>query len=1733
MGVEDGTYQILRARLGERAVELGRRAAEVNEARQKEFGSRALELAASARPRTAGEGTVCGVVAVRPDVLLLGTTAPDLDAGLLSLHALDGSALDPAAVPGLLDDERFHRELAELLRYYRGARLADLVRTPSGKLLAVFRTGENDGDLRVLSWQLTDGRVEYLGNHGERDLPQSPVYVLPWTVVGREHHQHGRIRIEAGGSDGGEGRAVSVATTGGSLTVHAVPGDRVLFEEPVDEPLQSLADATVAYAATGPLLLLRIRPYNEPADRYLVVNTRTGSVRRQDSLGFGARLLPAEQGLIFPGGYELADGTHRAFRIEGAEGTEGGEGADAAGGDALRFDAVLPAPNGEDLLYVLRRPGRAQVLLLPWNTVRREAGAALHGAAYALLPDGTLVLVKPDREPVRTHELQRWETPFQSADHAAAQPVGDGPLARIGNADLVRGIADCLDVVRTANAAAQDNQAASLAPQLILDACAKAAGRHYWLADLGLLRPLAELRESAEQVVAEQARVRGLAARAARALEEAREEAASLFRRSHGEPPTDADAWTRLLAELRQAQGRTRLLRELPQLDVAALCRVEEELAAELTAATERAFAFFAGPDAFAAPLAAARHAAEEAEAVASAAEAAHLADRLTEQADALATVTDLVTGAVAADPAAGTAVLLAIGEVLAAVNRARAVLANRRRALLDTEHRAAHAAESALLAQATTAALAAADSPAACDDQLARLMLRVDGLEARFAEAEDLAADLALRREEIQQTFAARRQTLLDEAAARADRVAASARRALDALRRRLAGLGSAADIHAAEAADPMAVRVRAAAGELRGLDDQVRAQELEDGLTGAVRTALRELRDRADLSEDGGASVRLGRHRFAVRREPVELTLQPDGDGLAFLVTGTGYRRAAHVPELLGGREFWTQPLVSESPALYRSEYLAAALLAEVAAAGAGASAPGTGGSLTAGGAAALNGSALNGSAPHVVGAAGELPVAGGALVPTGAALLSGGAAGLAVAVGSSQDIGPDVTAVPLLDRVRSAAERAYDEGYERGVHDHDAALILDALLRLSAGAGLLAFPAQSRAAAQLFWAHGATDTQRSAWQRRARSLALAGAHFGVAGTASARAELAAELGDAVAGFADELGLPGAVARSGDYLLAELAGPREGFATGLAARALLDGFHHTDAASALTADLRALGTDIPARHQLAAAWLTAYAASRAELAGDAWGAGGAQAASSATGAAGAYGSVPGDPAASGTVDGGDRGDARGSAGGALGAPGASGASGAPGAAGAGAGAPRLDGLDEAVAQLVAPGLPRYDVTAAVEETVTGLLGAHPRIKDGRLTVRIDELPDRARTFREERAPAFRAFQRQRAEVLGAERARLRLDDYRPQPLAGFVRNQLIDQVYLPLVGDNLAKQLGTLDATATTDRSGLLLLLSPPGYGKTTLLEYVADRLGLLMVRVDGPALGHGTVSLDPDRAPDAAARREVEKIVFALEAGSNVLLHVDDIQHVSAELLQKFIPLCDTQRRVEAVSDGVARSFDLRGRRFAVCLAGNPYTANGQRFEIPDMLANRADVWNLGEVLTGHQGLFALSFLENALAANPVLAPLAGGDPADLRLLVALADGDPAAQADQLSRPVPDLDRAVATLTRLRAVQRTVLTVNTAYIASAAQEERTRTEPPFLLQGSYRTMAQLAARIDPVQSDAEVEALLDDHYLAEARTLGSAAEANLLKLAQLRGRATAQESARWRTLCAGYAG
>ncbi|MGR9052779.1 MAG: AAA family ATPase, partial [Gammaproteobacteria bacterium] len=433
----------------------------------------------------------------------------------------------------------------------------------------------------------------------------------------------------------------------------------------------------------------------------------------------------------------------------------------------------------------------------------------------------------------------------------------------------------------------------------------------------------------------------------------------------------------------------------------------------------------------------------------------------------------------------------------------------------------------------------------------------------------------------------------------------------------------------------------------------------------------------------------------------------------------------------------------------------------------------------------------------------------------------------------------------------------------------------------------------------------------------------------------------------------------------------------------------------------------------------------------------------------------------------------------------------------------------------------------------ATLDLKVDNLMGEHVRIKDRQLELGLDEFAERLRHHRIVTAPGFQRYQTLRQTLIAREREKLSLETYQAKPLTSFVRNRLINEVYLPLIGDNLAKQMGSAGKAKRTDLMGLLLLISPPGYGKTTLMEYIADRLGLVFMKINGPALGHSVHSLDPAQAPSATAAKELEKLNLGLEMGNNVMLYLDDIQHTHAELLQKFISLCDGSRRIEGVWQGKTKTYDLRGKKFCMVMAGNPYTESGEVFKIPDMLANRADIYNLGDVLSGNDAVFALSYIENSLTSNAVLQPLATRSMDDVYRFLRRAAGESVSDNEfEHGYAGAENREIVAILQKMLKIRDVVLKVNRHYIDSAAQDDRFRTEPPFKLQGSYRNMNKMAEKITAVLNDEELQNLIGDHYAGEAQTLTRGAEENLLKLKEIRGLLSDEESRRWQAIKNEYA-
>lgn len=427
--------------------------------------------------------------------------------------------------------------------------------------------------------------------------------------------------------------------------------------------------------------------------------------------------------------------------------------------------------------------------------------------------------------------------------------------------------------------------------------------------------------------------------------------------------------------------------------------------------------------------------------------------------------------------------------------------------------------------------------------------------------------------------------------------------------------------------------------------------------------------------------------------------------------------------------------------------------------------------------------------------------------------------------------------------------------------------------------------------------------------------------------------------------------------------------------------------------------------------------------------------------------------------------------------------------------------------------------------VQVSLKTQINGLAGSHISLEEGAYQLNYNQFMLKLQRYDHAIVPKFNQFVQLKKDLIENFEAELRLNEFKPRVMSSFVRNKLIDEVYLPLIGSNLAKQIGTAGENKRTDLMGLLLLISPPGYGKTTLMEYIANRLGIIFMKINGPALGHHITSLDPTEAQNAGAREELEKLNLAFEMGDNVMIYLDDIQHCNPEFLQKFISLCDAQRKIEGTYKGRSKTYDFRGKKVCVVMAGNPYTESGDKFQIPDMLANRADIYNLGDILGDTEKAFKLSYVENCLTSNPVLAKLGGRSHKDVHAIIKMAETNTSEGIDFEANHSPEeISEYVAVMKKLLEIRDVILTVNTEYIRSAAQSDEYRTEPPFKLQGSYRDMNKIVEKVVPIMNDKELETLIFSHYEGESQTLTSGAEANLLKFKALINKMTKAEEQRW---------
>lgn len=1573
--LDAGTYEVLRGRLNSAANQLRQRIDQLNQARAEVFGNIETRLVETLRVTTEHNCVARDLVAIGQHFLFgynvqFGLKTETHLGDVFAVYQFSDHQFHSRRLTSLLADARFERDFHELYRFYKGTYFARFF-TAGPFLYLVFRVGKSASDIKTFKFRVpagdTDQPLEYIDNRSEHEVRYPPQHEFEWIRTTRDQHRYGahpHISIED---------RVFVECVGGDLTIKVEDNTESglgIYAEPVDNKDQTLDDAEIYYAPLGNLVLLKIKPYQEQVIRYLVFNAKINKVARIDAISQACVLLPDDHGIIYPGGYYLQNGESKQF--------------DHGLTDML-FERRLAAANGEDYLYLFYGREAATFIQLRYNVIRQQVDTPHICSGQAFFDGGEMVCFRGVEDPQKHHAIQIWQTPFVGNEYVPTSNT-DSLLYKIGNKELVRGMAECAEILALID---KDDSYDGLYVDLVKKT-GDVLDSYFWLdkdETYHFDEPLRTMKEAAAAAVEEFEKVVRVRKETEHKTTEAERTVEQLIKQIDRARFEAIGDFVKNLAALREQRGHAIGLRDLRYVDGARIEKLEQVLAEKAERLSRRCVEYLLTDGALEPYRLRADELKEEVSQVQTVAEGKKLDSEINDAAAQLELLVETVSNLKIEDATKRTEIIDRIGDSLATLNRIRSSLKARISDLLGKEGRAEFASQIKLLDQTSSGYLDVSDSPEKCDEYLTKLMVQLEELEGKFAEFDEFVAKLTEKREELYNAFETRKVQLVEARNRRAETLGSAADRILSGMVSRVSRIDSLDGIHAYFASDLMVEKVRGIIDQLTELDDTVRVEDLRSRLKTIREDAIRQLKDRQELFEDGGDAIRLGPHRFAVNTQPVDLTTVLRDGAMCLHLTGTQFFEPMSHPDLDLAQDLWGQELVSENSVVYRAEYLAVSLF--------------------------------------------------------------------------DAGLGKD----NALAVAREAMGKRLSEGYSKGVHDEDAAAILEALWELDSQIGLLRFSASTRTAGRLLWDFLLSSDHRAA---------LAGWIGGFSGLAKSfpnakpAVEFRKRLAEQVAAARETLEFSELFTSTTDeeiaaYLFAELVSQKlpvmsqravtlyEDFCASLPEqdrRQLLGPAQANKSASPLRSFV------------LARNWAEAFLQSRKT---------------------------------NDEVD------------------------------------DNENYLLELAFLILRGGTKDASITdAAVAKQLTGLSGSHPRIVSGETTVHYHEFLRRVRSYRREVVPRFEALKRSKHQLVEKARQEMRVDEFKPKVLSSFVRNRLIDEVYLPLVGDNLAKQIGVAGEGKRVDRMGLLLLVSPPGYGKTTLMEYISNRLGLVFVKINGPALGHDVKSLDPQEAPNASAREEIIRLNMALEMGDNVMLYLDDIQHTNPELLQKFISLCDATRKIEGVWKGQPKTYDLRGRRVAVVMAGNPYTESGDRFQIPDMLSNRADTYNLGETIGTAIDAFEMSYLENCLTSNPVLAPLASGSPKDSRTIIRAAERKSLEGLElEGSWSMDQVREMYAVLQKLVVVRDAVLKVNRQYIRSAAQADAYRTEPPFKLQGSYRNMNRMAERVVAVMNDEELNTLISATYEQDAQTLTSDNEANLLKFKELMGNLSKSDVERWEAI------
>ncbi|HSM64599.1 MAG TPA: DNA repair ATPase, partial [Gillisia sp.] len=855
--LDGGTYEIIQGRLQKQKAELQERLQKLNVERKEVFGSLETKLISTDRINTENN-------CIARDIISLGNTCVfgyNVHFGLrteitlsdvFSIYEFRDNRFEPKPLD-ILQDEVFEADFANLYKYYRNTIFSKFA-VIGNYLHMVFQLSDSATDIKTFKWIIKENTLKYIDNRSETEYKFKIQHEFKWVEVTRDMHRYG-VHSHVSILD-----KVFVETIGGDLTIKIEDNTKEgkgILDEPVEQLDQTLDDGQYKYANLGNLIAMEIKPFQE-APRYFVYNHKLKEVKKIESIKDSCILLPDDQGIIFPTGYYLQTGEYKILNNEI---------------ENVKFEQKIASPNGEDFLYVFYSSGEGLYNLMSYNIITQEIQTPIICNGFTILKNGELCYFRTENEQTKHHVIQIWQTPYLSGDFMPSQHE-DTLLYKIGNKDIVKAMAELNGLVNLLNK--KDNYGGlyldvSKFSRDILDS-------YYWLPEpeaQQLNEPLGEINKAANAAIDEFEKVVQLKKNAQLLTKEIREKVQAIFSKLKSSSFKSINDFVMFLTELRKLRGEVISLKDIRYVDADFIKKLEEEIAEQTLKVSEKCVQFLLDEKAlqpYQMAVAEKQKALEKANKVI---EVRKLEDEVNQIAADLEMLIEIVSNLDIEDTAHSTKIIDNISLIFATINQLKAALKNKKKALGSAEAKADFAAQLKLIDQSIINYLDIAGTPEKCDEFQTKISIQLEELEGKFTDFEEFISLILEKREEVHAAFESRKNALVEKRNKKALALQNAADRILKGAQSKAERFATASEIHGYFAADLMINKVRDIILQLVELEDSGKAEEIETSLKTAMENALRKLKDKLDLYEDGDNVIRLGKHKFGVNKQPLDLTI------------------------------------------------------------------------------------------------------------------------------------------------------------------------------------------------------------------------------------------------------------------------------------------------------------------------------------------------------------------------------------------------------------------------------------------------------------------------------------------------------------------------------------------------------------------------------------------------------------------------------------------------------------------------------------------------------------------------------------------------------------------------------------------------------------------------------------------------------------------------------------------